>query len=212
MLPNSTILTLTVAQPTGIALSQTLGAAGALTLNGALVSAGIATLSPARRVGITSAANDSGITWTITGTNGSTNLQSETIAGGSFGAAQSNFDYLTVTSIVGSGATAGAVTAGTTSVGSTRWLISTPEVTPFNVGIGLIFLSGTASVTVEHTYDDPNRLPANVTYPYPFAHPILAGITSTTDGGYSEVIVAYRATMTGVGSVRMASIQAGVRQ
>lgn len=104
-----------------IALSQTPGAAGDLTLNGALVSGGVATLSPAGRVSIVSGSNISNRTLTITGTDRYGYSQSETITGPNNATVYTTKDYKTVTQIAISGAAAGALTAGTNGVASTAW-------------------------------------------------------------------------------------------
>lgn len=59
--------TLAAASVNAIAQSQSLGAAGNVTLNGATASGGLATLDTQRRVLITSAGNDSGISFTVFG-------------------------------------------------------------------------------------------------------------------------------------------------
>lgn len=150
---------LAAAVTNGIAQSQSLGAAGNLTLNGSLVSGGVATLDSggaARRVLITSAADDSGMTWTLTGTDRNGVAQSEVFAGGAGVAVYSAFDYLTVTRVRGSAATAGAVTAGTNGVGSTQWF----QRDWVNISVlGVLAYVGTGKVVtynVEGTMDDPN--------------------------------------------------------
>ena len=90
------------ADPDGIATSQTPGAAGDLTLNGALVSDGVATIKqtgsdannrPYSRHGqlvtITSAGDDSGRTFTITGETAEGGIRSEEVTGANAGAATS---------------------------------------------------------------------------------------------------------------------------
>ena len=56
---NTLTLTLQATNANGIALSQSRGSAGNLTLNGSLVSGGVANLVTAQFVGITSNGNDS---------------------------------------------------------------------------------------------------------------------------------------------------------
>ena len=118
MAPGLNVLTLALAAAnvTGITTSQALASAGNLTINGALTSAGVATFDVARRVGIASVGNDTGINWTVTGTDRNWRPQSETFAGASGATAQSTKDFKTVTQIYGSGAAASTVTAGTTAL------------------------------------------------------------------------------------------------
>src|ERR1700744_4680398 len=103
--------TLAAAVANGIALSQALGGAGFLMLSGSLVSGGVAVLGSQRQVIITSAGNDSGLTWTVIGTDDTGNPIKDQFAGANVGVATSNLNFATVTSISGSGATASTVTA-----------------------------------------------------------------------------------------------------
>src|ERR1700682_5761997 len=117
--------TMAAASSNSIALSQSPGTA-ALTLNGAAVTSGVATIDTAsstntetgRRVIITSGGNDTGINWVVVGTNSSGNKITDTFAGASGAAAQSNLDFVTVTSITPTGAVASTALAGTNGVGS----------------------------------------------------------------------------------------------
>src|SRR4051812_25402104 len=125
--PIATTVTLATADADGIAASQALpGASGLLAvLDGALASGGAVTLDAPRRVIITSAGNDSGITFTVVGTARSQQggiAQTETVTGANVGAATTTQDFATVTSVTGSAATAGAITVGTSGVGSGPWV------------------------------------------------------------------------------------------
>ena len=152
---NSPVFTLTLvaASANGIATSQSLASAGNLTLNGSLVSSGVATFDVARRVGITSAGNDTGITWTITGTDRYGRPQSETLTGANATVVQSVKDYATVTKIAGSGATASTVTAGTTSTASTAPYIVDAFVNPGNYGAAFE-ITGTVTTGLECSLTD----------------------------------------------------------
>lgn len=102
----------------GICLSQSAAAAQALTLNGSFVSGGVATLDSdgnPKQVVITSVGNDRGISFVITGTILPSVTGSETLTGANAGVAGSTNVYYTVTGITTTGATAGAVQAGTTT-------------------------------------------------------------------------------------------------
>ena len=145
---------LVAASANNIALTQTLAGAQAVNLNGSTATGGIATLDKARRVVITSVGNDSGITFTLTGTDWAGNLVSEVLAGANAGVATSILDYLTITSIVSSAATAAAITVGTNGVAGSPWVrfdeyAFGPSAIQFSV-------SGTANFTFQHTQDDPN--------------------------------------------------------
>lgn len=159
-----TVGPLAAASANNIALSQTPGAAGSLTLNGSLVSGGIATLDNPRRVLITTA--DTTHTFTVTGATptGSVISESLLIVAGSSYTAQ---DFATVTKITISGGATGAVTVGTNGIASTPWVRLDEWADPA-VSI-MTDVVGTVNYTVQSTSDDPNSntnpvLPANVTW------------------------------------------------
>jgi len=127
----------------GISTAATLGGAGNLTIGGALADGGSVTLTDARNVIITSAGDDRGITFTVTGTDESGDAQTEVITGANAGVATGTSYFTTITQIAASGASAGNVEAGTgTAVAA--------EVTGNRVRLrGLQFVSNTTGGTVE---------------------------------------------------------------
>lgn len=164
-----------------ICTSQTPGAAGALTLNGTTVTAGVANLqgtmpnvstyadgvtSPAqRRVTITSAGADSGRTFTVKGYaapfgSGDTNFNTaprlivETLAGPGTGLTVTTVnDFAQVIEVDVDAATAGAITVGTSDTASTPWQQPDPDLRegPFAVGFGATLRSGSVTYHIEHT-------------------------------------------------------------
>ena len=211
--PIVTAVTLVAGVANGLATSQSLGAAGPLTLNGSKVTAGVGVLDAPRRVIIASNGNDSGITWTITGTRGSwwaNTAVTETISGANAGVAQSTQDFLTVTSIVSSGATASTVTAGTNGVGSGQWVPWDHYAGAFLVRMYGRVLSGSPIWQVDYTYDDVQGLwlPANQPFPIAFAYAAMSGIPGTQDGSLSNAGVrATRLTLTTIGGVQLTQQQ-----
>lgn len=143
-----------------IALSQTPSGAGPITLNGSLVTGGVAVLSTPQRILITT--TDTTHTFTVTGTTPTGTLVTEILqnAGTSI---TSQLDYKTVTSIsVNAGLTA-AVTVGNggTPLAATPW-VRLDEWANAQVGIQ-INVTGTVSYTVQSTMDDPNSATNPVT-------------------------------------------------
>src|SRR5262245_48713554 len=114
------------ASANAIALSQS-PAAGAITLNGALVSGGVATLDVPRRVTVTSGGADTGITFTVTGTGRNGAAQSETITGASGGTATTTQDFKTVTGVTHTGSVATTLTIGTSALASSEWMVTNPN-------------------------------------------------------------------------------------
>lgn len=205
--------TLAAASVNCIAQSQALGAAGNLSLNGAAASGGVAALDGQRRVVITSAGNDGGIVFTVFGTNQGGNPIQESVAGANAGAAATNQDFLTVTRIAASGATASTVQAGTNGSGSTPWALIDPHVTPCALGLG-VSVSGTVTYAVEYTYDDITAL-APGGFATVFALAALAGKSATADSSITWPIRAVRLTLTSStppGAAALTAIQAGIRQ
>lgn len=141
-------LNLAAADDNGICQSQSPGAAGNLTINGALASGGVATMDVARRVGITSAGDDSTATFTVTGTDRYGRAQTETVTGTNGSVASTEHDFLTVAVVHISKASAAAVIVGTTSVGSTDAWIVDSVVNPQGIGFQVESV-GTADCKIE---------------------------------------------------------------
>lgn len=216
-------LQLAAASATAVAQAQALLAAGNLTLNGASVTSGVATFDAARRVGVASVGNDSGITFTIYGGDYSGNAISETITGANAGTASTLQDFLTVTRVSGSAATAANVTVGTTAKGSTPWFVPSWHMAPIEIAVGLEALTGSATATVEVTDDSP--LAKMMIYtagwsmtppvPVPFDWPGLSAIVLTAGGtpSYGDInrnCAAIRLTITaGTGKIQLVLRQAG---
>jgi len=155
----ATVGPLATASANNIALSQTPGAAGALTLNGSLVVAGVAVLDNPRRVLITTA--DTTHTFTVTGATPTGSVISE-VVGPITTSAYTAQDFKTVTSITINGAATAAVTVGTNGIASTPW-VRLDEWSPGSVSIQ-VNVTGTVSYTVQSSNDDPNS-PTNPVTP-----------------------------------------------
>lgn len=150
---------LATASANNIALSQTPGGAGNLTLNGSTVTAGRAVLPQARRVLITT--TDTTTVFTINGTTATGSPRTETliVSGGS---SYTQLDYHFVTSISVNQATTAAVTVGTNGVANTTWVYTDPYA---DAQIGFqCTVSGTVNYTVQSTFDDPDS-PTNPVAP-----------------------------------------------
>jgi hypothetical protein len=147
----ATVGPLGAASANNIALSQTPAGSGAVTLNGSLVTNGVATLDNPRRILITTA--DTTTTFTVNGTTPTGALISESliVAGGSSYTAQ---DFKTVTSITVNQGTTAAVTVGTNGIASTPW-VRLDEWANSYVTIQCSVV-GTVNYTVQGTMDDPN--------------------------------------------------------
>lgn len=191
---------------TGVTISG--AAAGAVTVG----MNGLATLDAARRVLFTSGGDDSGITFTVTGTDWAGSPISETVAGTNTSTAYTVLDYLTVTNITSSAATASTVTVGTNGVASSPWVRFDNYAAAAQVAIQLT-ASGTVNYTLQQTLDDPNRTTNNVvTNTYQTARSAVTwvsssdsnavGATSTVQTNYSMAPVFARILLnSGTGTV-----------
>jgi hypothetical protein len=206
----------------GIALSQTLAAAGALTLNGSLVTSGVANLAVAQRVGIASTGNEGATVFTIVGTNVSNAPIGETVTGVNADTVNSLLDYLTVTSITMSAPSVGNITVGTVGVGSTEWVLLDIYARYWAVAIAVQILSGSLNYTVEHTYDDVNTIapatpqqwstePRSNVPPVAWKNNLLNGSSNNGETQYAnQPVMAVRLTInSGTGKAQMQTIQAG---
>jgi hypothetical protein len=100
--------------PNGVCAAVTTTAAGNLTIGGALATGGVATLTTPRNVSITSTANESGDTFTITGTDVYGEAVTEDIAGPNATIARGKKAFKTITQVAVDGAlTSTAIDVGT---------------------------------------------------------------------------------------------------
>ena len=189
------------ADANGICTSQTRTGAGNLTLDGALCAtingnsvyapsvSGTATTADAawaRKIGITSDANDSGITFTVTGTDVDGKALSEAVTGPSSTVAYTTMstaaNFKSVTKIATSGSTTGNITVGTAAVAAdiyARALGTIPyqsTITGIKVWVGEVFNAGTADPMEIGKSDDPDYL-ADI------ATGIMRAVTTTGNTG-----------------------------
>ena len=232
--PSTVILSFVAGSTNGYATSQAVGGAGNLTLNGSLVTSGVGIADKARRVIITSAnAGDTSQTVTVTGTNqsGATITNSVTLNGTT--GVVTALDFKTVTQIAMSAATAGNITAGTSTgastalpIGSSAWQVDNFLWHFWALAGGITGPAGT-NYTLECTYDDPTKIatgtslvlspqqffmnPEGFVPPHVYAHPTIANVSGDNQFDYANhPIFAHRLTInSGTGQVVMQSIQAG---
>lgn len=205
MMPKTVTLQLAAGDDNGVCASQTPLAGGAMTINGALSSGGVATFDVARRVLFTFAADESGRTFTVTGPNRNGTAISEEVAG-TAATAMTEQDFAGVTEVTIDDASAGAIIVGTGTVGSSKWIPVSVNLNPFSVGVGCV-VGGTVNYTVEHTYDDVQSNTANATA---FSSATIAAKSTDFDGAYTSPVRAVRLKVnSGTDPVTMTVIQAG---
>lgn len=108
----SSFIEAAAADTDGISTAASISGAANLTIGGALASGGSVTMDCPRNVTILSAGDDSGITFTVTGTDESGTAITEVITGADTGTATGSSFFQTVTQIATSGSSAGNVSAG----------------------------------------------------------------------------------------------------
>jgi len=156
---------LAAAVANNIATSQT--PTSSITLNGAAVVGGVAILDTARRVLVTTVADESAKRITIVGTDLTGQVQTDIITGPNATTGQSNLDFKTITSMSINVAAAGALTVGTNGVASSGWVRFDPWANAQSFIQAIV--TGTANYTVQVTAQDPNDptlnlLPYQVTW------------------------------------------------
>jgi len=210
MRPKSFILTFTV-DADGIATSQTPGGAGNLTLDGVLVSGGVATLDAAQKVSITSAADETGRTFTITGTDPDGKALVEAVTGGNATTVKSVGYFKTVSQVAVDAATTGAVTVGSGDEGVTRTIPTDWRENSFKLSIAVILSSG-ASLTykAQHTLDDIQDTSTVLNW---LDNDALASKTVSDDGNVAFPVRGVRLNITAFtsGTATITFIQAGSR-
>lgn len=202
--------TVTGANTNVVASSKLYSSIISVTISGASTGAvtvghsGTSTLDVQRRIIVTSGGDDSGITFTATGTDGQGAVIGETFAGAN-GVSQSVLSYKTITSILTSGAAASTVKVGTNTVADSQWIRFDDYAANSQVSIQCS-VSGTVNGTVSQTLEDPNRITNQLptpTYQWTPAtvnwvnHPdtALVGFTSTVQGNYGYAPLFARVTL-----------------
>lgn len=96
-------------------------------------------------------------------------------------------------------------TVSKTGVGSSDALVMNTNVSPFNVGFGVL-VTGTVDYTVQHTFDDPA-----VGFSTWFSHPTVAGESTNQDGNYAFPVTGIKVLVnSGSGTATLKLVQAGI--
>jgi hypothetical protein len=96
-------------------------------------------------------------------------------------------------------------TVSKTGTGSSSALVMNTNISPFNVGFGVI-ATGTVTYTVQHTFDNPA-----VGFSVWYSHPTIAAKTDNQDGNYAFPVTGIKVLVTaGDGTATLNLIQAGI--
>lgn len=201
--------TLASASVNNIATTQTPAGAGNLTLNGSIVSGGVATLDTQRQILITQAADESGHTFTVYGTNDSGAPISEAVAGSAAASVKTTKSFKTVTRVAISAAATGALQVGTNGVGETAWKMLDTFVDMMNIGLSVI-VTGTINYTMNYTYEDPNNPITAGGSPTAWPLTALSAKTANAEGSILFPIAAVQLVVnSGTGSATLVVVQSG---
>lgn len=96
-------------------------------------------------------------------------------------------------------------TVSKTGTGSSSSLVMNTNISPFNVGFGVV-VSGVVNYTIQHTFDDPS-----VGFTTWYSHPTIASQTANADGNYAFPVTGIKVLVnSGAGSATLNLIQAGI--
>lgn len=140
----------------GICQSQTPGAAGNLTINGALASGGVATLGAQQFITIDCAGADAGRTFTLVGTGQTGHAVTFTMAGSNASQTVSTVGLKAVTRVSVDAATAGAVIVGVNGKGRAYPAVMDYFANPTTISVYVV-VTGTIDWTVQDTPNDPGN-------------------------------------------------------
>lgn len=148
--------------PNGIFEDQTTAGAGTLSLDGVLVSSGVAVAGEASLVGIGGAGDNTGVNFTVTGFDSNGAVVSDTFAGVNNSTASSLISFKTVSGITVDGAITGNVSGGWSSLnpGYGKAYRVNANQGDFKVMLA-VKVTGTINYTAQYTPDSPTDTYAN---------------------------------------------------
>ena len=198
-------LTTSAASAVSICASQS-PAAGAILINGSLATAGVATVAAAQLITLVSGGNDTGITFTISGTDSDGRAQTEAVTGASGGTATSTKYFKTVTGIAHTGSVATTLTSGNTIASVSNTMRPNLAVPFCQIGMGVLLVSGTATYKVQHSYQD-----GTTAHPTVWFDNTAGAKTASSEATYSTPVATIRILLSASSSAVISAnvIQAG---
>lgn len=96
-------------------------------------------------------------------------------------------------------------TQSQTGIGSSEAIVVNTNVTPVNIGFGVI-VTDAVTYTVQHTFDDPA-----IGFTTWFSHPTVVDETTNQDGNYAFPVTGIKLLVTdGEGTATLKLVQAGI--
>lgn len=206
------IITLTAAvDADGVAESQTPGGAGDLTLDGALVTGGVAIFDNAQKASITTLGDETGVTFSFVGKDADGFAATESILGGNIDTVKTVSFFTEISQVSVDGATAAAVTVGSANEAATKTLPVDWRQNSFDMSIAVILSSG-----ADLTYETQHTLDSIQTVTAPFAWLTNDGMTGkivSDDGNLKFPVRAVRLVFTGFtsGEAEATFLQSGYK-
>ena len=170
----------------GVSASQSPGA-GAILINGALASGGVATFGAAQLVRLTSGGDDSLLTFTFTGTDADGRAQTEAVAGTNASNSSTTKYFKTITSVTHTGSVATTVIIGNLIDSASNLIFPDLSFAPTAIGIGVDLVSGTATYKVQHSYQS-----GRVTHPTVWFDNSAGAKTADSEATYSSPVSCIR--------------------
>jgi len=180
----------------GVSASQSPGA-GAILINGALASGGVATITNngAQLIRLTSGGNDSGITFTFAGTDSDNRAQSETVAGTNASNSNTTKYFKTITGITHTGSVATTIVVGNLIDSVSNTVRPNLDTSPIAIGIGVIVVSGTPTYVVQHSYQD-----GTASHPTLWFNNAAGAKTASSEATYAAPVGTIRISVSAAGS------------
>ena len=201
---NVTVGPLAAASANNVCTSQAIAANASFAINGTLASGGVATTDTPRRILFTASVNAGTAVFTMTGTDGNGQVQTESVTVVGTTSAYTALDYKTVTAVsVNASVTA---TVGTNGVASSPW-IRLDEWSTFPTAMQAT-VTGTVNYSVQQTLQDPNSptnpiAPALVTF-MNSSDPAVVNATASAQSSYTYAPIFCKVTLnSGTGSVNL---------
>ncbi len=187
-------------------------AAGAVTLNGSLVSGGAANLVAAQNVTVTNASAET-IKLTFSGTTFGGIGTSETLQLGAATTTTLGTPFLQLAGVTSSGPSAGNISIGTPGTAQSAW-VRFDDWSPSNQVTLQTDVTGTVNYTVQATLDDPNSptnpvAPASVTW-FSAGDTAIVAATASAQSSFGVLPLFARVLLnSGTGSVTATFVQTG---
>jgi VCBS repeat-containing protein len=166
--------------------------------------------SQPQHVTIWNAGDDTGDTFTVTGTDRYDNAMTEDITGANASTAAGTKNFKRVDIISSSGASTGDVEAGCDGTCESGWHVINYRGPDFNVAIGCE-LSATATYSIQHTFTNVQTVSFREDDATVYTHSTISGETTNQDGNYTNPPVAVRLAVTAhtSGTVSFTIVHAG---